>query len=153
QAAGIYLRLSESAALYKQGRTGLYRDPELGIALAWQESQKPNAAWAERYHPGFDAAMAFLAASREAGVAEEQAREAARRRELEQARQLAESQQLRLEQQQRAARKLRMMIAGLAVVAVIAGLACAVALIANQRANTQADIARENARRAEQSQE
>src|SRR5262249_14776954 len=148
QAAGIYLRLSESAALYGQGKAGLYRDPELGIALAWQESQRPNAAWAERYKPGFESAMAFLTASKEASVAEEQAREAARQRELEQARQLAEAQRLRLEHQQRSARKLRKMIAGLAVVALIAGVACLVALIANQRANTLADIARHNEERA-----
>jgi hypothetical protein len=93
QAAGIYLRLSESAALHAQGKAGLYRDPELGIALAWQQSQRPNAAWAERYRPGFDAAMAFLKSSQEASVAEEQAREAARQRELEHARQLAEKDQ------------------------------------------------------------
>jgi len=160
QAAGIYLRLSESAALCRLGKAGLYRDPELGIALAWQESERPNAAWAERFHPGFDAAMAFLAASREATVAEEQARQAARERELEQARQLAEAQQLRLDQQQRAARRLRMMIAALAAVAVIAGLACVAALFANQRANTLAETARQNedkanqnAKRAEQSQQ
>src|SRR6516225_4173401 len=75
QAAGIYLRLSESAALYQQKKAGLYRD----------------------------AALAFLAASQQASVAEEQAREAARQHELDQARQLAEAQQLRLEQQHRAA--------------------------------------------------
>ena len=121
QAAGIYHRLSESAALHEQGKAGLYRDPELGIALAWRESKRPNAAWAERYRPGFATAMEFLEASQQASVAEEQSREAARQRELEQAQQLAEAQQLRLEQQQRAARKLRMMIAGLAVVAIDRG--------------------------------
>ena len=142
QAAGIYHRLSESAALHEQGKAGLYRDPELGIALAWRESKRPNAAWAERYRPGFATAMEFLEASQQASVAEEQAREAARQRELEQAQQLAEAQQLRLEQQQRAARKLRTMIAGLAVVAIVAVLACVAALVANQRANTLADIAR-----------
>ena len=142
QAAGIFRRLSESAALYQQGKAGLYRDPELGIALAWRESKQPNAAWAEQYRAGFETAIGFLEASQQASVAEEQAREAARQRELEQARQLAEAQQLRLEQQQRAARKLRMMIAGLAAVALIAGLACVAALFANQRAITLADTAR-----------
>ena len=102
QAAGIYHRLAESAALNEQGKAGLYRDPELGIALAWRESKRPNAAWAERYRPGFATAIGFLEASQQASVAEEQAREAARQRELEQAQQLAEAQQLRLEQQQRA---------------------------------------------------
>ncbi len=98
QAAGIYHRLSESADLHQRGKAGLYRDPELGIALAWREAKRPNAAWAERYRPGFATAMEFLEASQQASVAEEQSREAARQRELEQAQQLAEAQQLRLEQ-------------------------------------------------------
>src|SRR5205814_1784146 len=132
QAAGIYHRLSESAALHERGKAGLYRDPELGIALAWRESKRPNAAWAERYLPGFATAIEFLEASRQASVAEDQAREVARQRELEQAQQLAEAQQLRLEQQQRAARKLRKLIAGVAVVAVIAVIAGVAALVARQ---------------------
>jgi WD40 repeat protein/Flp pilus assembly protein TadD len=135
QAAGIYRRLAESAELLQQGKAGLYRDPELGIALAWREAKRPNAAWAERYRSGFARALDFLEASRQASVAEEQAREAARWRELEQAQELAEARQLRLEQQQRAARRMRWMIAGLAVVALVAGLACVAALVANKRAN------------------
>jgi WD40 repeat protein/tetratricopeptide (TPR) repeat protein len=153
QAAGIYRRLAESADLFAQGKAGLYRDPELGIALAWGEARRPNAAWAERYRSGFAAAMDFLEASRAASAAEEQAREVARRRELEQAQQLAEAQQLRLEQQQRSARKLRWMIAGLAVVALVAGLACVAALVANKRANDaqqQAVLERDKANDAQQ---
>ncbi len=150
QAAGIYHRLAESADLHDHGKAGLYRDPELGIALAWQEAKRPNAAWAERYRPGFAAAMAFLEASREASTAEEQAREAAQRHELEQAQQLAEAQQLRLEHQQRAARRLRSMIGGLAAVAAVAGLACIVALFANGRANRLAEKARQNEEKATQ---
>ena len=92
QAVGIYQRLSESADLHERGKAGLYRDPELGIALAWQESKHPNAAWAERYRPGFAAAMAFLESSLEAAEREEKYREAGRQRELERARQLAETQ-------------------------------------------------------------
>ncbi|MHB0961334.1 MAG: nSTAND1 domain-containing NTPase [Pirellulaceae bacterium] len=151
QAAGIYLRLSESAALYEQGKAGLYRDPELGIALAWQESQRPNAAWAERYRAGFAAAMSFLEASQQASVAEVQAREAARQRELKQAQQLAEAQQQRLEQQHRAARKLRTLIRGLAVVATVAGLACVAALIAHDQANKLRIVASLETKNAQQS--
>ena len=142
QAAGIYHRLSESAALHQQGKAGLYRDPELGIALAWRESKRPNAAWAERIVAGFATAIRFLEASQQASVAEEQAREAARQRELEQAQQLAEAQQLRLEQQQRSPQAARL-IGGLAVVAIVAAIACAAALVANKRANDLATIARQ----------
>ena len=151
QAAGIYHRLSESAELHEQRKAGLYRDPELGIALAWKESKRPNVAWAERYRPGFVTAMAFLETSQQASVAEEQSREATRQRELEQAQQLAEAQQLRLEQQHRSAGKLRKMIGGLAIVAVIAGLACVVALFANQRANRLAQDALQNEEAAKKS--
>ena len=152
QAAGIYRRLSESADLYAQRKAGLYRDPELGIALAWRDETRPNKAWAERYHLGFAGTMEFLEASRQASVAEEQAREAARQRELEQAQQLAEARQQRLQQQQRAARKLRALIGGLAVVAAIAGVACVAALFANNKANREAERAQLSAETAQNAQ-
>jgi WD40 repeat protein len=152
QAAGIYLRLSESAALHRQGKAGLYRDPELGIAQAWQESQHPNAAWAERYRGGFDAAITFLKSSQEAAAAEEQAREAARQQELDHARELAEARRQRLEQQQRGARKLRKMIAGLAIVALIAAIAFIAALVANQQAKRNEESATLSAKQARQAQ-
>ncbi len=63
------------------------------------------------------------------------------------------AQAARLEQQRRSARKLRMMIAGLAAVALIAGLACVIALFANKRANTLAHTARQNEQRANESQQ
>jgi WD40 repeat protein len=116
QAAGIYERLSESADLHAAGKAGLYRDPELGIAVAWREAKRPNAAWAERYRPGFAAAMAFLDASREAAEREERDREAARQRELDRARELAAT-------QARAARLFKRFAGGLA-----AGLCLAVGL-------------------------
>ncbi len=145
QAAGIYRRLSESAGLHEQGKAGLFRDPELGIALAWREAKHPNQVWAERYRPGFETAMRFLDDSQRASVAEEEALEAARQRELEQAQQLAEAQKLRLELQQRSASKLRKLIGGLAVVAAVAGLACVAALVANNRANELAKVATKEA--------
>ena len=104
-AVGIYRRLSESAVLYKQNKTCLYRDPELGIALAWRDASRPNEAWAERYHPGFVPAMEFLDASKSARDVEEQAQEAARQRELEQARMLTEAERARAETETRAARR------------------------------------------------
>lgn len=148
QAAGIYHRLSESADLHQQGKAGLYRDPELGIALAWRETKRPNAAWAERYRPGFDTAIHFLEVSQQASVAEEQSREASRKRELEQAQQLAEAQQFQMEQQQRAASRLKKLVAGAAVVAMIAGLACIAALMARHESSKLAQIAAAEAENA-----
>jgi WD40 repeat protein/energy-coupling factor transporter ATP-binding protein EcfA2 len=55
-----YRRLSEAAALHADGKAGLWREPELDIALAWKAEQRPTAAWATRYQAGFEQAMAFL---------------------------------------------------------------------------------------------
>ena len=141
QSVRIYARLSESAALYAQGKAGLYREPELGIALGWYQQSQPNAAWAERYRAGFGEAVAFLEASQQAHVEEEQAREAARQRELEQAKKLAEAERSRAEVQQRSARRLRGMVGGLAVVAAIAVGASVVALQARRDAQQNAEEA------------
>lgn len=80
--ARIYRRLAETAMLYKGGEAGLWRDPDLAIALAWREKNHPNAAWSERYSPDFDAAMSFLEESRRARDAERVERERMRRRNL-----------------------------------------------------------------------
>ncbi|MFN0126093.1 MAG: ATP-binding protein, partial [Verrucomicrobiales bacterium] len=115
QAAGIYLRLAESATLHAQGKAGLYRDPELGIALGWlNRARHPNRAWAERYRRGFPEAMAFLAASQEAGEAEEREKELARQREVAQAQALAEAERLRADEQRQGARRLRKLLAAAA---------------------------------------
>src|SRR5262249_55412429 len=160
RSARIFRRLLDTARLWSDGKAGLFRDPDLQIALSWRELEAPNAAWAEQYGSDFETAIDFLEASNAETEAERHAREAARQRELDQARQLAEAQQLRLEQQQRAARRLRRMIAGLVAVALIAGVACVAALLANRRAVTLAatargneEKARENAQRAERAQQ
>ena len=153
QSARIFRRLLDTARLWSDGKAGLFRDPDLQIALTWREQVAPNTEWAEQYGGHLKTAISFLETSNAEAEAERQAREAARQRELEQARQLAEAQQLRLEQQQRAARRLRVMIAGLAAVALIAGVACALALFANQRAITLAAAARQNEERARQNEE
>ncbi|MGA2256354.1 MAG: AAA family ATPase [Thermoguttaceae bacterium] len=128
QAASVFRRLSESAALYKQGKAGPYRDPELGIALSWFQTRRPNPAWAEHYHPGFAGAMEFLDASHRAQLADEQVREAARQHELEQARMLAEAERARAETETRSARRLRALLVGTALIALIAVSASAVAV-------------------------
>lgn len=60
QSVRIYRRLAETSALYKQGEAGLWRDPDLQIALCWRTRNRPNEAWAQRYHPGFADTIGFL---------------------------------------------------------------------------------------------
>jgi hypothetical protein len=64
QSAEIYIRLAQSAALHAEGKTGLWRDPELMLALNWWDESNPNKVWAERYDSSFYRATRFLAASK-----------------------------------------------------------------------------------------
>jgi tetratricopeptide (TPR) repeat protein len=88
-----YVRLSRDAAWYEEGNGDLWRGTTLEVGLQWRQNARPNAAWARRYDPSFDRAMALLDRSREERerVVAEQARAAAekeqrRKRELRRAR-------------------------------------------------------------------
>lgn len=71
QSAEEYMRLSRAAVEYKQGKVNLWRQPELGIALKWQEAAHPTKAWAARYDDNFDEAIVFLTQSHAAWEKEE----------------------------------------------------------------------------------
>lgn len=55
-----YLLLVNQALLFRQGNTGYLPPLDLGLSLKWRDEQLPTAAWAERYHPDFALAMAYL---------------------------------------------------------------------------------------------
>ena len=59
----MYGRVADAAKRHEAGRAGLWRDPELQIALNWQQKNQPNRAWA-RGEQRFDSAVAFLDKSR-----------------------------------------------------------------------------------------
>lgn len=56
----MYKKLSEASALYQEGTTGLWRPPDLQLALNWRDNQQPTAAWAVQYNPAFERAMVYL---------------------------------------------------------------------------------------------
>ena len=89
ESAAQYQRLVQNMSLHAKGAAGLMTDPELSLMLDWQQKWQPNAAWAERYKPGFAAAMAFLDESRKARVAAWQAEQDRQRRELRRTRAVA----------------------------------------------------------------
>jgi WD40 repeat protein/energy-coupling factor transporter ATP-binding protein EcfA2 len=77
RSARIYRRLAETAVLHNEGGAGLWRDPDLQLALNWRDESKPNKVWAQRYQPEFAQAMSFLDESvkaRQAQIAGDQAR-------------------------------------------------------------------------------
>lgn len=68
----MYSRLSEAAGMYQEGKTSLWRPPDLHLAISWRNSQKPTLEWARRYNPAFERAMVFLDTSEKEFKAEEQ---------------------------------------------------------------------------------
>jgi D-alanyl-D-alanine carboxypeptidase len=59
-----YLRIVDAAVMYREGRTKLWRNPQLAYALGWRARTQPTPTWAARYSDDFDAAMTFLDKSR-----------------------------------------------------------------------------------------
>ena len=86
RSARIYRRVAETAVLFKEGGAGLWRDPDLQIALTWREHGKPNEVWARRYHPEFALAERFLDESVAARDAQLLKDEAQRRKEINRSR-------------------------------------------------------------------
>ena len=86
--AQIYLQLSKVAGRYQEGKAGLYRDPELQIALNWQEKTRPTATWAARYDVTFERAMLFLKYSKAEHELEIAEKERRRQKQLKRARML-----------------------------------------------------------------
>ena len=65
ESAQVYLHLCEAVNLYETGKGGLWRDPELQIAIKWKTEQNTNAAWASRYNPYYDKVIFFLEHSKQ----------------------------------------------------------------------------------------
>ena len=82
RSANIYRRIADTAILHSEGRAGLWHDPDLALALRWRQENRPNAVWAEHYHPQFSLAMNFIDASKTANEAEIAERERARKKEV-----------------------------------------------------------------------
>ncbi|MBK6265148.1 hypothetical protein JKA74_08870 [Marivirga sp. S37H4] len=63
--AGIYIRLANSAALFRQDKKGYFMNPELQVALDWYQREKPGKAWAKRYPGNFENAIEYLLLSQQ----------------------------------------------------------------------------------------
>ena len=89
ESAQLYMRLSKSAELYQEGKTGLLANPDLQIALKWQEENEPNDTWAVRYDPTFDRTMSYLEHSKKEYEKSVALKEEKHRRSLRRARFIA----------------------------------------------------------------
>ena len=86
ESAQMYKRISDAAAMYQIGKTGLWRPPDLQLALNWQKKQRPTRTWAQRYDIAFERAIVFLDTSRITYEAELKNQEMLQRRRLRRAR-------------------------------------------------------------------
>jgi WD40 repeat protein/energy-coupling factor transporter ATP-binding protein EcfA2 len=85
-AVQMYLRLAEAAAMYQVGKAGLWRPPDLQLALNWQVKHKPTLVWGQRYHPAFERTMIFLEYSKKEFDTEQRIKELEQKRKLQRAR-------------------------------------------------------------------
>ncbi|MGK7389458.1 MAG: nSTAND1 domain-containing NTPase [Candidatus Cyclobacteriaceae bacterium M2_1C_046] len=86
EAVQMYLRLAEASAMYQIGKAGLWRPPDLHLALNWQEKHKPTLVWGQRYHPAFERTLVFLEYSKKEFETEERIKELQQKRRLKAAR-------------------------------------------------------------------
>jgi hypothetical protein len=141
QSARYYRRLADTAVLHREGSEGLMQDPALQIIYDWYQEAKPNAAWAKRYHPEFDEAIAYLDQStraRDAAIAE---RERQRNAELDRERKEREQAELFAEQQRRVAQRLRRFTFALVLISGLAVVAAGVSVYAFAKARANAALA------------
>ncbi len=82
ESAAMYKRLSEAASMYQIGKTGLWRPPDLQLALNWQKKQNPTREWGQRYDEAFERTIVFLDTSRITYEAELKNQEMMQRRVL-----------------------------------------------------------------------
>ncbi len=86
EAVQMYLRLAEAASQYQVGKAGLWRPPDLQLALNWQAKHKPTLVWGQRYHPAFERTLVFLEYSKKEFDTEQRIKELEQKRKLQRAR-------------------------------------------------------------------
>ncbi|HEY9047640.1 MAG TPA: High-affnity carbon uptake protein Hat/HatR [Ohtaekwangia sp.] len=85
-AVQMYTRLAEAAAMHQVGKAGLWRPPDLQLALNWQAKHKPTLVWGQRYNPAFERTMIFLEYSKKEWETEQRIKELEQKRKLKRAR-------------------------------------------------------------------
>ncbi|RAV99182.1 nSTAND1 domain-containing NTPase [Pseudochryseolinea flava] len=88
-AVQMYSRLAEAASMHQVGKAGLWRPPDLQLALNWQAKHKPTLVWGQRYHPAFERTIIFLEYSKKEWETEQRVKELEQKRKLRRARVVA----------------------------------------------------------------
>lgn len=72
--------------MYQVGKAGLWRPPDLQLALNWQAKHKPTLVWGQRYNPAFERTIIFLEYSKKEFDTEQRIKELEQKRKLQTAR-------------------------------------------------------------------
>ena len=86
ESINMYLRLAEAAAMHQAGKGGLWRPPDLQLALNWQIKHKPTLVWGQRYDSAYERTMVFLEYSKKAFEEEQKIKELQAKKALRTAR-------------------------------------------------------------------
>lgn len=78
----MYGKIAEAAERYQLGRAGLWKMPDLQLALNWQEETKPTIVWGQRYNTAFERTMVFLETSTRAYETEQRNKEFLQKRAI-----------------------------------------------------------------------
>lgn len=89
RSAEMYLKLAESAERFQLGRAGLWKMPDLQLALNWQEENRPTLVWGQRYEPAYERTIVFLETSKKAYETEQRNKELLQKRQLRRSRIMA----------------------------------------------------------------
>ena len=89
KSADMYLKLAEAAERYQLGRAGLWKMPDLQLALNWQEENKPTIVWGQRYNSAYERTMVFLETSKRAYETEQRNKEFLQKRAIKRMRMTA----------------------------------------------------------------
>lgn len=82
KSAEMYLKLSESAEKYQEGKSGLWQMPDLQLALNWEEENKPTLVWGQRYNLAYERTMIFLETSKKAYETEQRNKEILQKKQI-----------------------------------------------------------------------
>ncbi len=82
KSAEMYLKISEAAKRFQEGKASLWQMPDLQLALNWRASSRPTIVWATRYDEAFERAMVFLETSERAYQTEQRNKEYLQKRKV-----------------------------------------------------------------------
>lgn len=82
KAVEMYMKLSEAAERFQEGKASLWKMPDLQLAINWREENKPTLVWGQRYNPAFERTMVFLETSEKAYVTEQRNKELLQKRQV-----------------------------------------------------------------------